>query len=238
MKNEFTEKLVDLYKKMISLIQENPEELIRSLHKDSGFHINIQRIDNNNIRIFVFLNEIGPVQVFLTITQLGEFKDPEISVEIIDDPVSSTYILPYDEDGILESYKQIILEKIEEDFNKFFGGMKRYEIMNNPLLMADIPEDIQSILSEMNMTVCTAMPELLKWHKRYKYLHAMIESIRESDIKIMNGTVFLIRRRLSNVKDIWNIYYNILDEVSYSDNELRRDLVKLKHELVDLNNKL
>lgn len=109
MKNEFTEKLVDLYKKMISLIQENPEELIRSLHKDSGFHINIQRIDNNNIRIFVFLNEIGPVPVILTITQLGEFKDPEISVEIIDDPVSSTYILPYDEDGILESYKQIIL---------------------------------------------------------------------------------------------------------------------------------
>lgn len=141
MKNEFTEKLVDLYKKMISLIQENPEELIRSLYKDSGFHINIQRIDNNNIRIFVFLNEIGPVQVILTITQLGEFKDPEISVEIIDGPVSSTYILPYDEDGILESYKQIILEKIEEDFNKFFGGMKRYEIMNNPLLMADIPEE-------------------------------------------------------------------------------------------------
>lgn len=147
MKNEFTEKLVDLYKKMISLIQENPEELIRSLYKDSGFHINIQRIDNNNIRIFVFLNEIGPVQVILTITQLGEFKDPEISVEIIDGPVSSTYILPYDEDGILESYKQIILEKIIEDFNKFFGGMERYEIMNNPLLMADIPEDIQSILS-------------------------------------------------------------------------------------------
>lgn len=46
MKNEFTEKLVDLYKKMISLIQENPEELIRSLYKDSGSHINIQRIEN------------------------------------------------------------------------------------------------------------------------------------------------------------------------------------------------
>lgn len=43
-------------------------------------------------------------------------------------------------------------ESLQKSYNKFFD---------------ELPEDIKEVLEEMSLSERTAMPELLKWHKRY-----------------------------------------------------------------------
>lgn len=82
----------------------------------------------------------------------------------------------------------------------------------------------------MGLSEKTAMPELLKWHKRYLRLSALYSSMKESKLPLMNGTYMLVSKRLAFVRSIWGIYYDILDGISHNDPTLSKELLRLKQE--------
>lgn len=49
-------------------------------------------------------------------------------------------------------------ESLQKSYNMFFD---------------ELPEDVKEVLGEMGLSEKTAMPELLKWHKRYLRLSAL-----------------------------------------------------------------
>lgn len=94
----------------------------------------------------------------------------------------------------------------------------------------ELPDDIKDVLEEIGLAEETALPELLKWHKRYLRLSALYSSMKESRLPLMNGTYRLVSKRLAFVGSIWGIYYDILDGISYNDPTLSKELLKLKQE--------
>jgi hypothetical protein len=89
---------------------------------------------------------------------------------------------------------------------------------------------VKEVLGEMGLSEKTAMPELLKWHKRYLRLSALYSSMKESKLPLMNGTYMLVSKRLAFVRSIWGIYYDILDGISHNDPTLSKELLRLKQE--------
>lgn len=95
----------------------------------------------------------------------------------------------------------------------------------------ELPEDVRETLEEMGFAEETAMPELLKWHKRYLRLSALYSSMRESRLPLMNGTYSTVKKRLSFARSIWGMYYNILDGISHNDPVLSKELSNLMQEM-------
>lgn len=106
-------------------------------------------------------------------------------------------------------------ESLQKSYNMFFD---------------ELPEDVKEVLGEMGLSEKTAMPELLKWHKKILTSYALYSSMKESKLPLMNGTYMLVSKRLAFVRSIWGIYYDILDGISHNDPTLSKELLRLKQE--------
>lgn len=228
--NEFSEILVDLSRKVLEISWNNPN-LCKEIYDKSNQSCIIQ-INNDSVYIKYSFNILTDIKTEFEISGKVEdeksLKNNFIHIFLEEQEKIFVFVLPENEDSIPEQYKSEILEKISVDFSKYFNTYNDFSI-------DCFPEDIQTLLEEIGMTENTAISELLRWHRSLKYLSAMYSSLQDSKLLIKDGSYLLIKKRFKNIITIWNIYYDILDEQSFNNINLTRELYKLKQELSNLN---
>lgn len=238
---KFSEEVTAIFNKLIELYFDNSELFIEKADNvDCPIYIDPDRYSNDRV-------EIGHVSIesddpFTFISVYAKYSDSNLKISISinewDDQDPPMYSLSEAEAYLEDVDKEIVIRELTRCLSVYFGASISNDdninlnTDNNIVASSDIIEDFNNILNEVNMTKDTSFNELVKLTKTYEYLSILLTSAKESGLVVNDNKISFrfLENRLLDIKTMWDIYYNIVNNLGNFDknelNQLKRRVEK------------
>lgn len=238
---KFSEEVTAIFNKLIELYFDNSELFIEKADNvDCPIYIDPDRYSNDRV-------EIGHVSIesddpFTFISVYAKYSDSNLKISISinewDDQDPPMYSLSEAEAYLEDVDKEIVIRELTRCLSVYFGASISNDdninlnTDNNIVASSDIIEDFNNILNEVNMTKDTSFNELVKLTKTYEYLSILLTSAKESELVVNDNKISFrfLENRLLDIKTMWDIYYNIVNNLGNFDknelNQLKRRVEK------------
>ena len=238
---KFSEEVTAIFNKLIELYFDNSELFIEKADNvDCPIYIDPDRYSNDRV-------EIGHVSIesddpFTFISVYAKYSDSNLKISISinewDDQDPPMYSLSEAEAYLEDVDKEIVIRELTRCLSVYFGASISNDdninlnTDNNIVASSDIIEDFNNILNEVNMTKATSFNELVKLTKTYEYLSILLTSAKESGLVVNDNKISFrfLENRLLDIKTMWDIYYNIVNNLGNFDknelNQLKRRVEK------------